>query len=212
MEKNYIINQERTLKTLLVSFLMLFSTHQLLANVSEIVDVSRVDKSEVEIQPSYLTLHHTHKTKYEISVSDSIIARRQKVKTGTPISSSVSTSNKGKSDDNVEGPILKSSNIAAAAAVCFNPATPGQGTDTTMGISLLERAGTADANNWPMVRKSAHVVLESNTKGFIITRNANPAGTISTPQEGMMVYDTIQRCLKIYSDGAWACFSTPACP
>lgn len=97
---------------------------------------------------------------------------------------------------------------------CYNPAnTTGIAEDTKMGITLLQRAGTDNADQWPMVRKSGHIALEANTKGFVITRipKANLSG-ITTPQEGMMVYDTTDRCLKIYADGVWSCFSEPACP
>ncbi|MCW3161323.1 hypothetical protein [Chryseobacterium oryctis] len=98
---------------------------------------------------------------------------------------------------------------------CLNdPASPGiGGTDTKVGITLLKRAGADDADNWPMVRKSGHIALESNTKGFVVTRIAKAnLGNITKPQEGMMVYDTTDKCLKIYSDGAWRCFNEPTCP
>ena len=89
--------------------------------------------------------------------------------------------------------------------------------DTKHGITLLKRAGNdgdGDAtNDWPMIRKSAHTVLESNTKGFVITRMTTAQITaIVSPQEGMMVYDTVAKCLKLYDGTAWSCFNTPACP
>lgn len=95
---------------------------------------------------------------------------------------------------------------------CYNPAfTPGNGPESKMGITQLQRA--AGISNWPMARKSAHLVLESNTKGFVITRSSTSnLGNIINPQEGMMVFDTDAQCLKIYSDGNWNCFNTPACP
>lgn len=99
-----------------------------------------------------------------------------------------------------------------SSCACYNPAyTPGNGPDSKMGITLLQRA--AGDTNWPMARKSAHIVLESNSKGFVITRltTAN-INIISNPQEGMMVYDTDAKCLKIYSDGNWNCFNVPTCP
>ncbi len=98
-------------------------------------------------------------------------------------------------------------------SACFNTVTnTAAGIDTRHGITLLNRAG-AENGNWPMIRKSAYTVLESNNQGFVITRvsTAN-LGNIANPQEGMMVFDTTVKCLKIYSDGVWKCFSTPACP
>ncbi|MET3036832.1 DUF11 domain-containing protein [Chryseobacterium sp. NRRL B-14859] len=96
---------------------------------------------------------------------------------------------------------------------CYNdPNQSSAGTDSKFGITLLKRAGEI-SGNWPMTRKSAHIVLESNTKGLVITRMAKAdLGSITMPVEGMMVYDTTDKCLKIYSDNAWSCFSTPACP
>lgn len=98
-------------------------------------------------------------------------------------------------------------------AVCYNDAFTGTaGTDSKHGITLLKRAGT-DNGNWPMNRKSAHTVLESNTKGFVITRvPTSGLSGITNPVEGMMVYDTTAKCLKLYADGVWSCFKTPACP
>lgn len=97
--------------------------------------------------------------------------------------------------------------------VCYNPAnTSSAGPETKVGITTLQRAGSANGN-WPMIRQSGHIALESNSKGFVPTRvtTAQLAG-ITAPQEGMMVYDTTEKCLKIYADKAWRCFSTPACP
>lgn len=97
--------------------------------------------------------------------------------------------------------------------VCYNNAnTRIVGTDSKFGITLLKRAGTTNGN-WPMARKSAHLVLESNTKGLVITRMATAdLQNIAIPVEGMIVYDTTAKCLKVYSDSNWSCFSTPTCP
>ena len=97
---------------------------------------------------------------------------------------------------------------------CYEPASSiGSGTDTKMGITLLKRAGNVNVDNWPMVRKSGLLALESNSRGFVITRIAKAnLGLINPAQEGMMVYDTTDKCLKLYSDGAWKCFSQSACP
>lgn len=104
--------------------------------------------------------------------------------------------------------------VTINSCVCYrDPINNGTGSETKMGITLLKRAGSNDPDNWPMVRKSGHIALESNTQGFVVTRIAKAdLGNITNPQEGMMVYDTTDKCLKIYSDNAWKCFSTPACP
>ncbi|WP_242804137.1 CshA/CshB family fibrillar adhesin-related protein [Chryseobacterium aahli] len=99
---------------------------------------------------------------------------------------------------------------------------------TKHGITALGRAG-AESENWPMVRQSAWTVLEAKTKGFVLNRvkfNASNLpvaadGTtlvITSPIEGMMVYDTTNNCLKVYTsnDGgttyAWHCMATQTCP
>ena len=104
--------------------------------------------------------------------------------------------------------------------VCYDlPNTASAGVATQHGITLLKRAG-ANNGNWPMSRLGAHTALESNTKGFVITRvSTTGLSSIATPVDGMMVYDTTAKCLKIYtvdtvvpSNTGWACFSKPACP
>ncbi|MEG0926703.1 VCBS repeat-containing protein [Chryseobacterium sp.] len=105
-----------------------------------------------------------------------------------------------------------SANVAIYACICYNnPNTSGPGIDTNFGITLLQRAGSANVN-WPMVRKSAHIALESNTKGFVITRMTTTALTsITNPVEGMLVYDITEKCLKIYDGVSWKCFNIPSC-
>lgn len=92
------------------------------------------------------------------------------------------------------------------------------------GITALSRANSGIAE-WPVVRQSAWTVLEANTKGFVVNRlafedaDAN-ASTPTTPVgipaanyvEGMMVYDTVANCLKVYNGIIWNCYSTQACP
>ncbi|MCF2221524.1 hypothetical protein H9Q08_19850 [Chryseobacterium sp. PS-8] len=112
---------------------------------------------------------------------------------------------------------------------CYKPAvTDSNAYPTKHGITSLGRAGT-DSDNWPMVRQSAWTALESKTKGFVVNRvrfntSNQPVAddgitlVITSPVEGMMVYDTTSNCLKVYTsnDGgfsfAWHCMSTQACP
>ncbi|WP_052257511.1 DUF11 domain-containing protein [Kaistella jeonii] len=116
---------------------------------------------------------------------------------------------------------IKTNNIVVVTLACYeDPDTTNAGVPTKQGITLLQRAGGTNTD-WPMIRKSAHTVLESNTKGFVITRMtsdpiipvpANHISKITNPQEGMMVYDTFAKCLKLYDGTGWSCFNTPACP
>lgn len=115
----------------------------------------------------------------------------------------------------------KSTTVNVGSCACYADAsTASEVGKTKHGITLLQRAG-ADNGNWPMIRKSAQTVLESNNKGFVITRmTSDPAQTaaanyisnITNPQDGMMVYDTFAKCLKLYDGTTWSCFNTPSCP
>ncbi|WKS94976.1 hypothetical protein [Riemerella columbina] len=115
------------------------------------------------------------------------------------------------------------SNQATATVVinligaCYeDPTTTGTVLSSNHGITTLIRAGVSPdnitGNEWPMVRKGAWTVLESNKKGFVLTRVADPNTAIAKPKEGMIVYDTTQKCLSIYSDGSWKCFNVATCP
>lgn len=108
--------------------------------------------------------------------------------------------------------IGSSTNALINACFCYDNPGTGTGVDTKHGITLLQRAG-ADNGNWPIIRKSAHTTLESNIKGFVISRMSTAqVNAIVNPQDGMMVYDTNLSCLKLYEGTAWSCFKTPTCP
>lgn len=111
---------------------------------------------------------------------------------------------------------VASSNFSIEAkkdCACYEaPNKSGVGLPSNFGISLLNRKDSGK-QNWPGIRKSGHIVLESNSKGFVVTRVAtSDLSKIVSPQEGMMVFDTTAQCLKIYADQKWSCFTTPACP
>ncbi|CAA7387590.1 L-type lectin-domain containing protein [Chryseobacterium fistulae] len=114
---------------------------------------------------------------------------------------------------------------------CYKPGatTGGITLDTKLGITSLGRAGADQADNWPMVRKGGWIALEAKAKGFVLNRvkfntSNQPVaddGTtliITTPVEGMMIYDTTNECLKMYTstDGGttfgWHCMETQTCP
>lgn len=111
--------------------------------------------------------------------------------------------------------------IITYQTACYNEVVNvSPGIPTKHGITLLNRAGSED-DNWPMVRTSGFTVVESNNKGFVPTRmtkleiegdGGSTPSKITHPQEGMMIYDTTDKCLKIYDGTKWSCFSTPSCP
>ncbi|AYM99675.1 GEVED domain-containing protein [Chryseobacterium sp. 3008163] len=115
--------------------------------------------------------------------------------------------------------------VNAGITFCYKPGiTTGTALDSKVGITSLSRAGATDPDNWPMVRKGAWLVVESKTKGFVVNRlpfdgSGNPIGIpVADFTEGMMVYDTVNNCLKMYTstDGgfsfSWQCLNTQTCP
>lgn len=110
--------------------------------------------------------------------------------------------------------------VIVAPPVCYEDAggTASDSVPVKHGITVLGRAGKENGN-WPMLRNSAYTVLESKTKGFVITRIASPETAIAEPKVGMMVFDTDadagKGCLKINTDGTstgWKCFNKQTCP
>lgn len=107
-------------------------------------------------------------------------------------------------------------------SACYKPAvTNGTSIPTSFGITSLGRAGT-NQDNWPMIRQSGFMVLESKTKGFVINRlntlQINAITAAGNAVDGMMIYDTDQNCLKIYvedpnnaANSKWKCFNKPGC-
>lgn len=93
---------------------------------------------------------------------------------------------------------------------CIKPANrTGDGLTTKVGITDLGRAGETP-ESWPRLKKGGWIALESNDKGFVITRTIE--NQITNPQEGMLIYDMANHCLKLYDGTKWSCFSEPSCP
>ena len=80
------------------------------------------------------------------------------------------------------------------------------------GIVIGTQAGSLtiisslDRKNHPAVnQRNGALILESKEKGFAISKVASPEITIAIPIEGMLVYDTISNCLKLYNGTIWNC-------
>lgn len=91
------------------------------------------------------------------------------------------------------------------------PNTTGTALDTKVGFTTLKRPGTEENDNWPMARKGAWLALESNSEGMVLNRMTTTQINALTPQEGMAVFDTDAKCIKIYDGTSWNCFNKPSC-
>lgn len=69
---------------------------------------------------------------------------------------------------------------------------------TKIGITIQSKQ-----SGWPENIPNGAVALESKTKGFVITRTQSSA--IANPVEGMLIYDTVSKCMKLYNGTSWNC-------
>jgi hypothetical protein len=94
--------------------------------------------------------------------------------------------------------------VKSFACPCYKPGIAGTPEITKIGISTRETASTP---NFPADKNNGFIALESNDKGMVISRVAEPELSITNPVDGMMVYDTDDNCLKIYDETAWSCIN-----
>ncbi|NML68717.1 hypothetical protein HHL23_02745 [Chryseobacterium sp. RP-3-3] len=87
----------------------------------------------------------------------------------------------------------------AKFAYCTKDPNPAPATNfTKIGITVQ-----AKQNGWPENIPNGAVALESKTKGFVITRSQS--SLIADPREGMLIYDTVDNCVKLYNGTSWNC-------
>jgi uncharacterized repeat protein (TIGR01451 family) len=95
------------------------------------------------------------------------------------------------------------SNLFRADTAYYNPGlTTGTPKTSNMGITTLN---IHKPTPWPGGINNAWLALESRTKGLVITRTSS--ASIPTPIEGMFIYDTTDKCFKLYSETKWKCIS-----
>jgi hypothetical protein len=105
----------------------------------------------------------------------------------------------------VAGNCLVYSNVVKSfACPCYKPGATGTPEITKIGISTRAAKSTI---NFPADVNNGFVALESNDKGLVITRVADPEISILNPVDGMMVFDTDDVCLKIYDGTKWSCIN-----
>lgn len=98
---------------------------------------------------------------------------------------------------------VRSNELTTDICPCPKPAATGTPDSyTDFGISIRDKRST---NNWPKDIPNGFIALESNTKGFVITRIESPESSIKSPKLGMLVYDTAKDCLKMYDGTTWKC-------
>lgn len=95
----------------------------------------------------------------------------------------------------------------AASCACEKAGGTGDPRVTKVGVSTLNRNVENWLNDNAKNQLGAYLVTESTQKGFVITRNEDPATNIASAKEGMMVWDTTDKCLKLYNGTEWQCIS-----
>lgn len=88
------------------------------------------------------------------------------------------------------------------------PGTPCTKTPNTKAATSFTNVGVSTMStkleNWPTAIPNGFLALESSTKGFVITRTADVVKIIEA-KEGMIVYDTTEKCVKLYNGTIWHC-------
>lgn len=98
---------------------------------------------------------------------------------------------------------VSSNQLTSDICPCPKPGATGTPDSyTDFGISVRDKNTTA---NWPKDIPNGFITMESNTKGFVITRMETPETSIANPKPGMLVYDTTDDCLKLYNGSSWKC-------
>lgn len=80
-----------------------------------------------------------------------------------------------------------------------DPATGIPDGVTKVGIS----GHTQIQNGWPGNIPNGFLALESINKGMVVTRTTS--SSIALPVEGMLIYDTADKCFKLYNGTMWNC-------
>ncbi|MDM1296914.1 cadherin-like domain-containing protein [Empedobacter falsenii] len=88
------------------------------------------------------------------------------------------------------------------------PCTKAPQTGTPTGTTKVGISTNTIVNpNWPSEIPNGALVLDSNTKGMVITRVKNVVTDIKAPIEGMIAYDETDKCVKLYNGDNWDCLN-----
>lgn len=89
----------------------------------------------------------------------------------------------------------------AYCSSCTKAPTGGDSLDSSVGISLFKN----QIAGWPENVANGFLVLESSSKGMVLTRVKSSDIPIDKLAEGMIIYDTEDKCIKIYNGTIWNC-------
>ncbi|SHM16487.1 hypothetical protein SAMN05444360_108189 [Chryseobacterium carnipullorum] len=79
-----------------------------------------------------------------------------------------------------------------------DPNTSPADTITKIGITIQTKQ-----SGWPENLPNGAVALESKTRGFVVTRSQS--SLVANPVEGMLMYDIVDKCMKLYNGTSWHC-------
>ncbi|GGH20772.1 hypothetical protein FAZ19_15500 [Sphingobacterium alkalisoli] len=85
---------------------------------------------------------------------------------------------------------------------CVQPGATGTPTEFTK-VGVADRIGMTA--NWPQNIPNGFIAIESENKGFVITRLTTVQINALDAVEGMLVYDTDEACIKLYNGTTWNC-------
>ena len=96
------------------------------------------------------------------------------------------------------------SGLKKVVCPCTKEPLIGTPTGTTnVGIST----NTIISPYWPTEIPNGAIVLDSNTKGMVISRINNVDTDIKAPIEGMIAYDETDKCIKLFNGDNWDCLN-----
>lgn len=90
---------------------------------------------------------------------------------------------------------------------CVKDPIPG----TPQGYTKVGITNQNKQEAWPGNIPNGHIALESKNNGFVITRVNHvstvpaPSDSIADPKEGMVVYDIVDKCVKLFNGTNWTC-------
>ncbi|TJZ60367.1 hypothetical protein FAZ15_10175 [Sphingobacterium olei] len=90
----------------------------------------------------------------------------------------------------------------AEQGYCTQPGATGTPTEFTK-VGVADRIGMTA--NWPQNIPNGFIAIESENKGFVITRLTTVQINALDAVEGMLVYDTDEACIKLYNGTTWNC-------